>query len=90
MNRCLLVRGGIGEAGCCQSDSLVGSVIDRVESLKKSLAEDKVQSRTFLGANVSNNQVNAIGSATNQGVKGTRPDLSVSSKFKCSLIGMFV
>jgi hypothetical protein len=73
------VGGGIGVCCSRQSDPGVGSVVDRVESLEEELAEGEVLSRSTLGAIVTNNQINAIGSAINNSVLGTRPDLSVRS-----------
>ena len=51
--------------GVCQSDLRVGSVVDRVESLKEALTEDEVQARSTLAAEISNDQINAIGGTTN-------------------------
>ena len=73
------VGGGVGEACCRQSDLSIAGVVDRVESLKEGLAEDEVHSRSTLGANVTNNQINFTGNTTNIGVEVTRPDLSVRS-----------
>ena len=80
------VSGGIGVSCSRQSDLGVGSVVDRVESLEEELAKDVVQSRSTLGANVTNNQINAIGSTPNSSVMDTRPDLSVGGKFKWNLL----
>ena len=60
-----------------QSDPGVASVVDRIESLEEALAEDEVQPRSTLRANVTNNQINAISSTIKINVLGTRPDLSV-------------
>ena len=58
------VGGGVGESCSGQSDPMFASIVDRVESLEEGLAEDVVQSSSGLGANVSNYQINAIGSTT--------------------------
>jgi hypothetical protein len=71
------VGGGVGEACSRQSDPGVGSVVDRVESLEEGLAEGEVLSRITRAATVNNNQINAIGSTTNDIVEVTRPYLSV-------------
>ena len=86
-HRGLLVGGGSGKGRCRQSDPLVCSVVDRVESLEKDLAEDKVQSRSTRVAYVSNNQIYFTGGTTNPGVEVTRPDLSIRREFKRSLGG---
>ena len=62
------VGGDISECCSRQSDPGLGSVVDRVESLEEELAEDVVQSRSTLGADVINNQINAIGSTINSSV----------------------
>ena len=41
----ILVGGGRGKGRCRQSDPLVCSVVDRVESLEKGLAKEEVISR---------------------------------------------
>jgi UDP-glucose 6-dehydrogenase len=55
-----------------QSDPGVGSVVDGVESLEEVLAEEVVLSRStvILGAidNVTNHQINAIGSTINNSI----------------------
>ena len=76
----LSVGSGIGEGCSSQSDTLVGSVEDGVESLEKSLAIDEVKSLTTWRPNVGNNQINVVGNTTNQCVEVTRPDLSVRSQ----------
>ena len=65
--RTRIISVGVGEGvfGVCQSDLRVGSVVDRVESLKEALTEDEVQARSTLAAEISNDQINAIGSTTN-------------------------
>jgi hypothetical protein len=77
--------GGIGISCSRQSNPGVSSVVDRVESLEEELAEVVVQSRSTLGANVTNNQINAIGSTINNSILGTRPDLSVTRYFEWNL-----
>ena len=84
--RIVSVGSGVSEPCCCQSDPLVGSVVDRVESLQTGLTEDEVHSRSTLGANVLNNQINLILSTTNFRVQGTRPDLSVRGQFEFNLM----
>ena len=56
---------------------MIASVVDRVESLEEGLAEEEVQSRSTLGAAVTNNQIKATGNTTNNTVEVTRPELSV-------------
>ena len=56
---------GVGEFCFRQSNPVLGCVVDRVESLEEGLAEDEVQTRSTRGANVRNDQINAIGSTTN-------------------------
>ena len=60
-------------------------VVDRVESLEEALTEDEVQPGSTIGANVSNNQINATGGTANKSVKVARPDLSVRGYFKWNL-----
>ena len=43
--RIISVAGGGGEGCSRHSDPVVGSVVDRIESLEPGLAEDEVQSR---------------------------------------------
>jgi hypothetical protein len=86
INSASLVGGGTGEGCSSYSDTFVGSVEHRVESLEESLAVDKVKSFPTRGANVTNDQVNFSSNTTNVRVKGTRPDLSVGSQSECSLI----
>ena len=76
----ILVGGGAGERCGSQSNTLVGSVEYRVESLEESLAVDKVEPRSAVVTNVTNNQVNGACNTTNVSVKGTRPDLTVRSQ----------
>ena len=84
--RIISVGGGVGEGCFRQSDPLVASIVDRVESLEEALAEDEVHSRSTLGANVDNNQINPTFSTTNNRVEVTRPDLSVRGHFECNLV----
>ena len=83
----ILVGGGVGEGCGSQSNTLVAGVEYSVESLKESLAVDKVESRSTVVANVTNNQVDFAGDTANISVKGTRPDLSVGGQSECSLVG---
>ena len=80
------VGDGVGEGCSSQSDLLVGSVEDRVESLEESHAIDEVESLSTWGANAGNNQVNGTGSTTHGSIKGTRPDLSVGSQIEWNLV----
>lgn len=82
----ILVGGGVSEGCSSQSDPLVGSVEDGVESFEESLAKDEVQSGSTLATNVTNNQVNLAFNTTNGRVKFTRPDLSIGSQLESGLI----
>ena len=75
--RIFSVGGGGGVGRCRYSDSVIASVVDRVESLEEGLSKDEVQSRSTAGAIVLNNQIDATGNTTNSSVEATRPDLSV-------------
>src|SRR5882757_1292383 len=85
MTRRVSVGGGGGEPCCRQSDSLISSVVDRVESLEESLTKNEVQSGSTIAASVTNNQINVIGRSINHFFKATRPDLSIGSKFEFNL-----
>ena len=80
------VGGGSGEGCSSKSDTLVGSIKDRVESLEETLAVDEIESRSAGIANVCNNQVNVAGSTTKLRIKVTRPDLGVRGQMECSLV----
>ena len=82
----ILVGGGVGKRCSSQSNTFVASVEHSVESLEESLAVDKVESLSTGGAKVTNNQVNSAINTANVGVKGSRPDLSVGSQSKGSLV----
>ena len=47
----ILVGGGRGKGRCRQSDPVVSSVVDGVESLEKDLAKDELKSRNFNALN---------------------------------------
>lgn len=51
------------------ADTLVGSIIDRLEALKESVSIDKVEVRSSQSANTVNNQVNAVRTADNEGIQ---------------------
>jgi ribosomal protein S3 len=80
LQRVSSVGGGASERCGSQSNTLVGSVEYRVESLEESLAVDEVESRSTCGTNITDNQINNAGNTTNVTVKGTRPDLTVGSQ----------
>lgn len=85
------VGGGVGKDCLSESNSLVASVENTVESLKESHAEDELRRYVIwvcdaLKLKASNNQINTTLNTTNGCVKGTRPDLSVRSEMECSLI----
>jgi hypothetical protein len=69
-----------------ESNSLVGSIVDRVVSLKESHAEDEAPRRRVGTVKVTNNQIKFTGNTTNGSVKNTRPDLSVGNEFDFHLI----
>lgn len=79
------VKVGVGEACVSQSDSLVGSVEDTVESFKGSHANNEGQTPTY-GANVIYNQVNLTGNTTHGSVKALRQYLGVRSECEVNLI----
>ena len=74
----ILVGHGVGIFCSRQSDPLIASVVDRVESLEEALAQEEVVSRSTGGAKVTNNQINATVNTTNKSVELTRPGLSVT------------
>lgn len=78
----ILVRCCVRKRGGRYANTMVGSIEDSIEALEESLSVDKVQTLSRGCSDVTNNQVNAIGSPANSCVKGTRPDLSVGGKLK--------
>jgi len=77
-----LVAGGLGERGGGETDTVVGSVEDRVEALEESETVDEVETFTAVGAEIGDDEEDATGSATDISVEVTRPDLSISSKLE--------
>ena len=77
------IGGGLGKGRISESDLLMGSIKDSVESLKDRLAEDEFILYKFAQARVINNRENVIGTSTSNKciVKVSRPDLSVRSEF---------
>ena len=65
-----------------QSNTFVASVEYSVESLEESHADDKVESFSTGGAEITSNQVN---SARNTANDVSRPYLGIGSQSKCSL-----
>ena len=80
------VRSSVSKRCGGQSNTFVGSVKYSVESLEESLPVDEVESLSTWGTKVTNNQVNGTSNTTNVRVKGTRPDLTIGSQSKCSLV----
>ena len=84
-----IISVGDGRSKLClsQSNSLIGSVVDRVMSLKESHAKDV---KWGCGINIAHiiqrdNQINFTGNASNDSVKVTRPYLTVRGEFECNL-----
>ena len=82
----ILVGGGVGERCGSQSNTLVASVEDSVESLEDRHAKDEVKFLSTRGANITNGQINFARDTANDDVEGSRPDLGVGSQSECSLV----
>jgi hypothetical protein len=74
------VGGGSRVRGCSKTDTVVGGIEHRVETLKESVTVDEVETLTTGGANRVDDEVDVAGGTTNIGVKGARPDLAVRSE----------
>jgi len=59
----------------------VGGIKYRVETLKESEAINEVEALATGRAQVADNEVDGVTSATNIGVEVTRPDLAVGDEF---------
>lgn len=79
------IKFGVGERCVSQSDSLVRSVEDTVESLKGSRAKNERRSSCGV-ANIIYNQINLISNTTHDSVKVLRHDLSVRSECEGNLV----
>lgn len=78
-----LVDSRAGVRGCGKPNAAVGGVEYRIETLKECVPVNEVEPRACGGAQVSDDEVDAVGIATNRGVEGPRPDLCVG----CELVG---
>ena len=74
----------VGDGECersfSESNSFVGSVVNRVESFKETHAENEATRYWYTRIDrtkVTNNQINFTGNTTDGNVKEARPDLSV-------------
>lgn len=72
-----LVDCGVGVRGGSKPNAAVGSVEYRIEAFKECVAVDEVEARARGGAQVADDEVDAVGIATDRGVEGARPDLCV-------------
>jgi len=59
----------------------VSGIKYRVETLKESVAINEVEALATGRAQVADNEIDGVTSATNIGVEGTRPDLAVGDEF---------
>lgn len=67
---------------CSKSDTLVGGVEDRVEALQESVTIDEIKAAAALSTEVSNDEVDLVGSAANVIVEGSGPDLRVRGQLE--------
>lgn len=65
------VGSGGGKGSGSQTDPLVGGVEDGVETLKEGLAVDEVETLAGVSAEVTDDEVHAVGIATNSSVEVT-------------------
>lgn len=65
------------ESSSGESNSLVGSVKDRVEPLKERVTVDEIESLAAWGSKIGDNEVNVAGRATNSRVERTGKQLSI-------------
>ena len=79
------VRGSISERSLGDADAFVGSIIHTVVSLKPHLAIDEIETLARAKPEISDNEVNAVGFATNHGVQGPRPELCVRCELELGL-----
>lgn len=73
-----LVGGGGGEGGGGQTEPLVRGVVDRVETLEEGQTVDEVETLAAVGAEVTNDEVDTAGAATNSSVQVTLDDAYLS------------
>ena len=76
-----LISGCECEWGCGKTNLGVGGIKYRVETLKESEAIDEVEALASGRAQVADNEVDGVTSATNIEVEVTRPDLGVGDEF---------
>jgi len=65
------------ESSSGESNSLVGSVKDRVEPLKERVTVDEIEPLATWRSKIGDDEVKVAGRATNKGVKRTGKQLSV-------------
>ena len=90
----LLLYISVGDGKCersfSESNSFVGSVVNRVESFKETHAKNEATrywyTRIDPCTKFTNNQINFTGNTTDGNVKEARPDLSVRWEFEFNLI----
>lgn len=80
----LRIEGAVGEVCVSQSDLLVCTVEDNVESLHGSHAKYEIHS--LLVATVTDHQIKFIGNTMNGGVKANRRDLRVRIEYEFNLV----
>lgn len=73
-----LVGGGSGEGGGGQTEPLVRGVVDRVETLEEGQTVDEVETLAAVGAEVTDDEVDTAGAATNSSVQVTLDDACLS------------
>lgn len=78
--RSSLVGGSRGEGGSSETNTLVGSVEDRVEALEESETVDEVETLARVGAKVIDNAVDGSGNTTDISIEGSGPDLSIGGQ----------
>ena len=79
------VRGRISERSLGDADAFVGGIIHTVVSLKPRLAIDEIETLAGTKPKISDDEVNAVGFATNHGVQGPRPELRVRRELELGL-----
>lgn len=78
-----LVGGGSGVLGGGETNLAVGGIEHGVEALKESVTVDEVKTRSAVGPDVSNDEVDVATGTTDRAVERTGPDLGVSGESVC-------
>lgn len=80
-----LVGYSVGERGGSKANTLLASIVDRIEAFEEGLTAEEVETLACVRAKIADDEVDAVGSTTEEGVEGTGPDLSIGGQLKGSL-----